>query len=156
MNINLTLIAQMAWFGAFIWFTARFVWPYLMKAVEERQAKIAAGLAAAERGQQDLIKARGSADDLLAGAKHQSQDLVAAAQKRVAEMIEEAKATARIEGERQIAAARATIAQETGQAREQLRSQVAALAIAGAEQILMHEVDPARHREVLDQLGARL
>ena len=156
MNINLTLIAQFLWFFAFVWFTARFVWPPLMRAVDERQKKIADGLAAAEKGQQELVSAQGRVDDLLRTAKQQSQELVANAQKRADEMVEAAKESAKVEGERQLAAARASIEQEIQQAREQLRTQVAEIAIAGAEQILMREVDPARHREVLDKLSARL
>ena len=156
MNINLTLIAQFLWFFAFVWFTARFVWPPLMRAVDERQKKIADGLAAAEKGQQELVNAQGRVDDLLKTAKQQSQELVANAQKRADEMVEAAKESAKVEGDRQIAAARASIEQEIQQAREQLRAQVAEIAIAGAEQILMREIDPARHREVLDKLSARL
>jgi len=156
MNINFTLVSQMAWFFAFVWFTARFVWPPLMRAIDERQQKIAAGLAAAERGQQDLVSAQGRVDDLLRSAKQQSQDIVAGAQKRADEMVEEAKSTARVEGERQIAAARASIEQEIQQAREQLRTQVAQLALSGAEQVLMREIDAAKHKDVLDQLSDRL
>ncbi len=156
MNINFTMFAQAISFAVFIWFTARFVWPPLMKAVEERQKKIADGLAAADKGQQELVQAQGRAQEVLNGAKQQSQDLLANAQKRVDEMIEQAKASARQEGERQLAAAHAGIEQEIQQARETLRGQVATLALAGAEQILMREVDLEKHREVLDKLGARL
>lgn len=156
MNINLTLFAQIAWFLAFVWFTARFVWPPLMRAVEDRQKKIADGLAAAEKGQQELVSATGRVDELVRGAKAQSQELVANAQKRADEMIEQAKEAAKAEGERQIAAARASIEQEIQQAREQLRGQVAQLAMTGAEQILMREIDPAKHKDVLDKLSARL
>jgi F-type H+-transporting ATPase subunit b len=156
MNINFTLVSQMMWFFAFVWFTARFVWPPLMRAIDQRQQKIADGLAAAERGQQDLVSAQGRVDDLMRTAKQQSQEIVAGAQKRADEMIEEAKATARVEGERQLAAARASIEQEIQQAREQLRTQVAQLALAGAEQVLMREIDAAKHKDVLDKLGARL
>lgn len=156
MNINLTLIAQLAWFFVFVWFTSRFVWPPLMRAVDERQKKIADGLAAAEKGQQELVSANGRVDELIRGAKLQSQELLANAQKRADEMIEAAKATAREEGDRQLASARASIEQEVQQAREQLRGQVAELALVGAEQILMREIDADKHREVLDKLGARL
>lgn len=156
MNINFTLVAQAISFAIFIWFTARFVWPPLMKAVEERQKKIADGLAAADKGQQELVQAQSRAQEVLNGAKQQSQDLLANAQKRVDDMIEQAKAAAKLEGERQLAAAHASIEQEIQQAREALRGQVAALALAGAEQVLMREVDLAKHKEVLDKLGARL
>jgi len=156
MNINFTLISQALSFAIFIWFTARFVWPPLMKAVEERQKKIADGLAAADQGQQQLSQAQNRAQDVLNGARQQSQEIVATAQKRADDMVEQARATAKAEGERQIAAAQAVIALEVQQAREALRTQVAALAMAGAEQVLMREIDSDRHREVLDKLGARL
>lgn len=156
MNINFTLISQALSFAIFIWFTARFVWPPLMKAVEERQKKIADGLAAADQGQQQLSQAQNRAQDVLNGARQQSQEIVATAQKRADDMVEQARATAKAEGERQIAAAQAAIALEVQQAREALRTQVAALAMAGAEQVLMREIDSDRHREVLDKLGARL
>jgi F-type H+-transporting ATPase subunit b len=156
MNINFTLISQAVSFAIFIWFTARFVWPPLMKAVEERQKKIADGLAAADQGQQQLAQSQSRAQEVLNGAKQQSQELVANAQKRADEMIEQARTTAKAEGERQIASAQVTIAQEIQQAREALRGQVASLALAGAEQVLMREVDAERHREVLEKLGARL
>lgn len=156
MNINFTMFAQAISFTIFIWFTARFVWPPLMRAVEERQKKIADGLAAADKGQQELVQAQRGAQAALDAAKQQSQDLLANAQKRVDEMIEQGKATAKIEGERQLAMAHANIEQEAQQARETLRGQVAALALAGAEQVLMREVDLAKHKEVLDKLGARL
>jgi F-type H+-transporting ATPase subunit b len=90
MNINLTLVAQFVWFFAFVWFTSRFVWPPLMRAIDERQKKIADGLAAAEKGQMELVSAKDRVDDLINGAKRQSQDLVANAQKRADEMVEAA------------------------------------------------------------------
>ena len=156
MNINLTLIAQGAWFFAFVWFTSRFVWPPLMRAIDERQKKIAEGLAAAEKGQLELVSAKGRVDELIDGAKRQSQDLVQNAQKRADEMIEAAKLAAQAEGERQLAAARAGIEQEIRQARDALRGQVAELALAGAEQILMREIDASKHQDVLEKLGTRL
>jgi F-type H+-transporting ATPase subunit b len=156
MNLNFTMVAQAISFAIFIWFTARFVWPPLMKAVEERQHKIADGLAAADKGQHELVQAQSRAQEVLNGAKQQSQDLIANAQKRADEMIEQAKLAAKTEGERQLLAARATIEQEVGQARETLRGQVASLALAGAEQVLMREVDITKHRDVLDKLSARL
>ena len=156
MNINFTLISQALSFAIFIWFTARFVWPPLMKAVEERQKKIADGLAAADQGQQQLAQAQSRAQEVLNGARQQSQEMVAAAQKRADDMVEQARGTAKAEGERQIAAAQSAIGLEIQQAREALRTQVAALALAGAEQVLMREIDQERHREVLEKLGARL
>ncbi len=156
MNINFTMFAQAISFAIFIWFTARFVWPPLMRAVEERQKKIADGLAAADKGQQELVQAQSRAQEVLTGAKLQSQELIANAQKRADDMVEQAKTAAKVEGDRQLAAARANIEQELQQAREALRGQVAALALAGAEQVLMREIDLSKHKEVLDKLGARL
>ena len=156
MNLNFTMVAQAISFAIFIWFTARFVWPPLMKAVEERQQKIADGLAAANKGQHELVQAQSRAQEVLNGAKQQSQDLLANAQKRADDMVEQAKLAAKTEGERQLLAARANIDQEVQQARETLRGQVASLALAGAEQVLMREVDVTKHRDVLDKLAARL
>jgi F-type H+-transporting ATPase subunit b len=156
MNINFTMFAQAISFAIFIWFTARFVWPPLMKAVEERQKKIADGLAAADKGQQELVHAQSRAQEVLTGAKQQSQELIANAQKRADDMVEQAKSAAKVEGERLLAAARAGIDQEVQQAREALRGQVATLALAGAEQVLMREIDVTKHKEVLDKLSARL
>jgi len=156
MNINFTLVSQMAWFFAFVWFTARFVWPPLMRAIDERQQKIADGLAAAERGQQDLVSAQGRVDDLLRSAKQQSQDIVAGAQKRADEMVEEAKGRASEEAAKIIAAARAEAEQESVKARETLRDQVAGLAVKGAEAILKREVNAGVHAELLSRLKTEL
>ena len=156
MNINLTLIAQAISFAIFIWFTARFVWPPLMKAVDERQKKIADGLAAAEQGQMELAQAETRVEELLNGAKQQGQEILASAQKRADEIVEQAKSAAKSEGERILTAARAEIDQERYTAREALRGQVATLAVTGAEQILMREVDPAVHKDMLDKLAANL
>ena len=156
MNINLTLIAQAISFAIFIWFTARFVWPPLMKAVDERQKKIADGLAAAEQGQMELAQAETRVEELLNGAKQQGQEILASAQKRADEIVEQAKSAAKSEGERILTAARAEIDQERYTAREALRGQVATLAVTGAEQILMREVNPAVHKDLLDKLAANL
>ena len=156
MNINLTLIAQAISFAIFIWFTARFVWPPLMKAVDERQKKIADGLAAAEQGQMELTQAESRVEELLNGAKQQGQEILASAQKRADEIVEQAKESAKTEGERILTAARAEIDQERYTAREELRGQVATLAVSGAEQILMREVNPAVHKDLLDKLAANL
>ena len=149
MNINLTLLAQAVSFALFIWFTVRFVWPPLLRALEQRQRVIADGLAAAERGRQDLEQASHRTADMLREAKQQAQEILAQADKRGAQLIEEAKGAAVTEGERLIAAAKAEIDQEVSRAREALRAQVAALAVAGAEQILRREVDAKAHAELL-------
>jgi F-type H+-transporting ATPase subunit b len=156
MNINLTLFAQAATFAIFIWFTARFVWPYLARAIEDRQRHIAEGLAAAERGKQDLEQAAVRTADMLKQARQQAQDILAQAEKRAAQIVEEAKLAAGEEGARLIAGAKAEIDQEVSRARETLRAQVAALAVAGAEQILRREVDAKTHAELLASVQQEL
>jgi len=156
MNINLTLFAQAATFALFIWFTAKFVWPYLMRAVEARQKQIAEGLAAAERGRQDLEQAGVRTADMLREARQQAQEILAQADQRAAQIVEEAKVAASEEGGRLIAGAKAEIEQEVSRAREMLRTQVAALAVAGAEQILRREVDAKTHADLLASVQSQL
>ncbi|MGH8582861.1 MAG: F0F1 ATP synthase subunit B [Gammaproteobacteria bacterium] len=156
MDINATLLGQAITFAILVWFTMRFVWPPLIKAMEERARHIADGLAAAEKGRHDLELAESRAKTLLREGKQHAQEAIAHAQKRADEIIEEAKAQARIEGGKIVAAAHAQGAQELRVARDALQKEVAQLALAGAEQVLMREVDAARHREVLDKLSARL
>jgi F-type H+-transporting ATPase subunit b len=156
MNINLTLFAQAATFAIFIWFTAKFVWPHLSRAIEDRQKHIAEGLAAAERGKQDLEQAAVRTADMLREARQQAQDVLAQAERRASQMIEEAKTAASEEGARLIAAAKAEIDQQVSSARETLRTQVAALAVAGAEQILRREVDAKVHAGLLSSLQTQL
>src|SRR5512134_811975 len=135
MNINLTLLAQAVTFALFIWFTIRFVWPPLLRAMETRQKTIADGLAAAERGKNELELAGKRSAEVLRDAKHQGSDIVAQAEKRAAQIIEDAKTAAKVEGDRLIAGAKAQIEQEVFQAREALRQKVAGLVVAGAEKI---------------------
>ena len=156
MNFNATLFGQMIAFAVFWWFCAKYIWPMITGALEERNTRIADGLAAAEKGVQELADAEERSKEILQDGKEQSQGFIAQAQKRADELVEESKETARAEGERILAAARAEIEQEKQQAREELRQQVAKLAIAGAEQILMREVDEAAHKEVLDKVSASL
>ena len=156
MNINLTLFAQAASFAIFIWFTAKFVWPHLARAIEARQKQIAEGLAAAERGRQDLEQAALRSGDMLKEARQQAQAVLAQAGERAGQIIEEAKVTASGEGARLIAAAKAEIEQEVSRAKETLRTQVATLAVAGAEQILRREVDAKTHADLLSALQAQL
>lgn len=156
MNINLSLLAQALTFALFIWFTVKFIWPPLLRAMEQRQRQIAEGLAAAERGKQDLEQASRRTAELLREAKQQAQDILGQADRRAAEMIEEAKGLARTEGERLIAGAKAEIEQEVSRAKEMLRAQVAALAIAGAEQILRREVDARAHADLLRGVQSQL
>jgi F-type H+-transporting ATPase subunit b len=156
MNINLSLFAQALTFALFIWFTVKFIWPPLLRAMEQRQKQIAEGLAAAERGKQDLEQASRRTAELLHEARQQAQDILAQADKRAAAMIEEAKGAARAEGDRLVAGAKAEIEQEVSRAKEMLRTQVAALAVAGAEQILMREVDAKAHADLLRSVESQL
>lgn len=156
MNFNATLIGQTIAFAVFVYFCMKYVWPPIIKALEERQSKIADGLAAAEKGRHELELAEKRAKELLREGKEKSQEFIVQAQKRADEVVEASKDTAKVEGERILTAARAEIEQERQHAREELRQQVAQLAIAGAEQILMREVDVAAHSEVLDKLGSQL
>jgi F-type H+-transporting ATPase subunit b len=156
MNINLTLFAQAVSFALFIWFTVKFVWPPLLRAMETRQKTIADGLAAAERGKNELELAGKRSAELLRDAKHQGSDIVAQAEKRAAQIIEDAKAAAKVEGDRLIAGAKAQIEQEVFQAREALRQKVAGLVVAGAEKILEREVDAKAHADLLGALEKQL
>jgi F-type H+-transporting ATPase subunit b len=152
MNINLTLIAQAVAFAVFIWFTVKFVWPPLLRAIEERQQNIADGLRAAEQGKQSLELSAKQADESIRQARERAQDIVAQADRRAVQIIEEAKLAAREEGNREKVAAKAEIEQEVSRARESLREQVAALAVAGAERILRREVNQQAHADLLLQL----
>lgn len=156
MNLNLSLIAQAIAFGLFIWFTARFVWPPLLRAIETRQKTIADGLAAAEQGRQALDLSSRQAEQALREARDRAAEIVAQAERRAAQLVEEAKAAARAEGDRERAAAKADIAQEAARAREQLREQVAALVVAGAEKILRREVDARAHADLLEAIRRQL
>jgi F-type H+-transporting ATPase subunit b len=156
MNINLTLIGQAISFGIFVWFCVKYVWPPLLKALEERETRIADGLAAAEKGQRDLESAGQKVEEILQEGRNKAQEFIAQSQRRGDEIIEQAKHTAIEEGERLLAAARGQIGQERNEARESLRKEVAVLALTGAEQVLMREIDAAAHREVLDKLTAEL
>lgn len=156
MNITFTLIAQAISFALFIWFTARFVWPPLMKAIDERQKKIADGLSAAEQGNRSLKDAESRIQVIEREARAQAQNILAETDKRASGLIEEAKGQARAEGGRQLAAAKAEIAQEVERAKAALREQVAALAVAGAEQILKREVNAQAHADLLTRLKAQL
>ena len=152
MNINLTLIMQAAAFAAFIWFTAKFVWPPLMRAVETRQKQIADGLAAADEGRKSLANAEKRISDLVGEARTKASEIVAQGEKFRHETVEQAKAEAKAEADRIVAAAKAEIAQEVARAKEDLRHQVSSLAIAGAEKILKREVDAKAHADLLAEI----
>lgn len=156
MNINLTLFAQALTFFAFIWFTVKVVWPYMLRAIEARQKTIADGLAAADQGRKSLELSTRQADDAIRAARERAAEVVAQAERRAVQMVEEAKAAAKDEGAREKAAAKAEIEQEVSRAREQLREHVATLAVAGAEKILRREVDARAHAELLDGIKKQL
>ncbi len=156
MNINLTLFAQAVTFAAFIWFTVKFVWPFMLRAIEQRQKTVADGLAAAEQGRKSLETSTRQADEEIKRARDRAAEILSQAEKRAAQMIDEAKTSAKEEGSREKAAAKAEIAQEVTRAREQLRDRVATLAVAGAEKILRREVDTKAHGELLDSIKRQL
>ena len=156
MSFNLTLIAQAVAFALFIWFTVKFVWPPLLRAIESRQKTIADGLAAAEEGKRSLEVSNKRADEEIKKARDRAAEVLTQAEKRAAQMVEEAKNAAKEEGNREKAAAQAEIAQQVTRAREQLRDHVASLAVAGAEKILRREVDAKAHAELLDSIKKQL
>jgi F-type H+-transporting ATPase subunit b len=156
MDINFTLVMQAVAFGAFIWFTAKFVWPPLMGAIETRQKQIADGLAAGEEGKQSLANAERRIADMLSEAKTRSSEIIAQGDKLKTETVEASKAEAKAEADRILAAARAEIQQELSRARESLRDQVSDLAVAGAAQILKREVDAKAHADLLAEIRKQL
>jgi len=149
MNINLTLVMQALAFAAFIWFTAKFVWPPLMRAIERRQKEIADGLAAGEQGRQALASAEKHSTDLVGEARSKAAEIVAQSEKFRADTVEQAKVEAKAEADRIIASAKAEVQQEVARAKESLRNQVSALAVAGAERILQREIDPKAHADLI-------
>lgn len=156
MNVNVGLFVMVVWFAALIWFAKAKIWPPLMTAINDRRQKIAAGLAEAEKGKAALVEAEKQRAVTLKEARDQATEMRALNDKQVAAQIEEAKSVAKAEADRIIAAAHAQIAQETQKAKDQLREQVAKLAVAGAEKILKREVDAGVHADMLNQLKAQL
>jgi F-type H+-transporting ATPase subunit b len=155
-SINATLFGQAIWFAVFIFITMKYVWPPIKRALDQRQKQIADGLAAAERGRQDLELASKRVDEVLREARQQAQELLAQAEQRAAQMVEAAKGQAKAEGDRIVAAAKSDIDQEVFRAKETLRAQVAALAVQGAEKILRREVDAKVHADLLNAVAAEL
>ena len=156
MDINLTLIGQTIAMIVFVWFSMKFIWPYIMNAIEERQTRIADGLAAADRGQQTLENARAEAADIVGDARKQATSILDQAHARANEIVAEGKAEGAKERERQLAAARAELEQEMNRAREELRGHVSAIAVASAEKILRREIDSQAHEDILSKLAAEL
>lgn len=156
MNLNATLIAQVFVFAILVWFTLKYVWPPIAKALDERADKIAEGLAAAERGKSDFEQAEKKVAELLAEGRTQVTEMVSNAEKRAAQIVEEAKTQATEEAARIAAQAKADVEQEVNRAREALREQVAGLAVKGAESILRREVDQSQHAKMLNALKQEL
>ena len=156
MNINATLLAQTIMFALFVWFCMKFVWPPIMAALEQRKKQIADGLAAAERAKHDLELAARRSAEILREAKEKAGEIVSSGEKRASEIIEAAKEQAKTEGDRIITGAKAEIDQEVFRAREQLRTQVSAIALAGAGKILGREIDARAHNDLLDKLVAEI
>ena len=156
MNINLTLIGHMVAFVCFVLFCMKYVWPPIVGAMAEREKKIADGLAAADRANHDLELAKEQAVERLKEAKHEAAGIVDSANRRANQIVEEAKQAAVVEADRVKVAAQAEIQQEANRAREQLRGQVAALSLAGAEKVLGAAIDHKAHSELVEKLAAEL
>ena len=156
MDIGMTLLGQALTFALLIAFTAKFIWPPLMAAIEERQQKIAEGLAAADRSKKDLAQAEDKVAEVLREARSKAAEIITQAEARRSQIIDLAKEEAIEEGNRQKAAALAEIASATTRAREDLRKQVSSLAVAGAEKLIRREIDANAHRALLDELAAEI
>ena len=156
MNINATLILQSIAMMIFVWFCMKFLWPPLIKAMDERRERIAEGLAASDRAEQELEAAKVEVGEQIRGARDKASEIVEQANQRHTQILEQAKDDAHSERQRQVTAAEADIAQAANQAREDLRSSVASMAVLGAGKILEREVDPQTHRELLDKLIAEI
>jgi len=156
MNLNLTLIAQALAFAGLIWLIATFVWPPLLKALEERQQKIAEGLAAADRSQKDLAQAQDKVNELLKEARAKANEIIDQAHARANQIVDAARDEAVVEATRQKALAQAEIEASANRAREELRRQVSLLAVSGAEKLLQREIDANAHKALLDELAAEI
>ena len=156
MNINLTLLGQTIGMIVFVWLTMRYIWPPVMSAIEKRRQEIADGIAAGEKGQKELAEARHGSEAILADARQKATQVADMAHKRSNDMVAEAKVHASAEGERIVAAARTELSTSQTKARDALRREVAALAVAGATRVLGREVDAKTHAALLDELAADL
>jgi len=155
-NINLTLVIQMVVFGILVWFTMKYVWPMILGPMEERSRKIAMGLAAAEKGQQELAQAHTRIEQMIREARERANEIVDQAERRASEMIEQAKHAADSEGQRILQSAQQQIELEAARVRDQLRKDVAQLAIDTAAKLLEREIDARAHRDLIDKLAAQL
>jgi F-type H+-transporting ATPase subunit b len=155
-DINMTLIGQTIAMIVFVWFCMKFIWPPILEAIEERQKQIEEGLAAADKGKESLVKAAAEADEIVADARKQATSILDQAHARANEIVADGKADGVKERERQLVAAKAEIEQESNRAREELRGQVSAIAIASAEKILLREIDSKAHADILGKLAQEL
>jgi F-type H+-transporting ATPase subunit b len=155
-DINMTLLGQTIAMIVFVWFCMKFIWPPIMAALEERQKQIEEGLAAADKGQESLVKAAAEAEDIVAEARKQATGILDQANARANEIVADGKADGVKERERQLSAAKSEIEQESNRAREELRGQVSAIAIASAEKILNREIDGKAHDDILGKLAQEL
>ncbi|HEV7138223.1 MAG TPA: F0F1 ATP synthase subunit B [Steroidobacteraceae bacterium] len=156
MNINLTLIIQMIVFALLVWATMHYLWPPLMRAVEERQKKIAQGLAAADRGEQELQQARQGAEAILREARERAGQIIDQAQHRANDIVEQARVSASQEGQRLVASAQQQIGLEASRARESLRREVGEIVVAAASKLLEREIDPSAHQDLISKLAAQI
>ena len=156
MNINLTLIIQMIVFALVVWIMMSKIWPYLMSAIEERQRKIAQGLAAADRGEKELQQARDGAEAILREARERGGKIIEQAQHRANDIVEQARTAATQEGQRLVASAQQQIGLETSRAREGLRREVGEIAVAAASKLLEREIDARAHQELISKLAAQI
>jgi len=156
MSITVTLIIQGLAFFAVAWLVMKFGWPSIIGAIEERQKKIADGLAAADKGQKDLAEATNRANDIIREARDRARQIEDQAAKRSNEAIEAAKQSAQSEGARIVSSAREEAATESARARDALRREFGTLVVAGASKLLEREIDPKAHAQLIDQLAANL
>ena len=156
MEVNATLIGQAIVFIVLIWFTFRFIWPPLLGAIAARQKTIADGLAAAERGQEDLDEAKQRAEVIIREARERAGHIIDQAQHRANDLVEQAKGTATSEGARLVASAQQQIALDTTRARESLRKEIAQIAVNTASKLLEREIDPRAHADLLDKLAEQI
>jgi F-type H+-transporting ATPase subunit b len=155
-NINLTLVVQMVVFATLILITMKWIWPPILKAMDERQRKIAQGLAAAEEGEKELADARGKADGIIREARERANQIIDHAQHRGNEIVEQAKSAASAEAARIVAAAQQQIDLETTRAKESLRREVAGIAVDAASKLLGREIDARAHADLLEQLAEEI
>jgi F-type H+-transporting ATPase subunit b len=155
-NINLTLIIQMIVFALLVWGTMSFIWPKLMNQIEERQKKIAHGLAAADRGEQELQQARQGAEEILREARDRARQIIDQARHRANDIQEQARASATQEGQRLVASAQQQIGLEATRARESLRREVGGMVVAAASKLLEREIDPGTHQDLISKLAAQI